>query len=231
MREHRPLLAIAAVAVVAVLAGLLLLMMKGGGSTTAQQPAPVPTEVVPQTTAEPDSAEELDAASGSVTVQQPTSNRDPFAPVVKPTDQASEDSGGSSDVKTSSDPVTKDQPKSSVKSGTQQQQAAASEQKSSKQKDTKNSDTKKESKGKAPVPVGGGDKDSEESDGSDVAVVDVRQAIAIVRINDVRTTLYLGVPDTTGVTFNSPLGGGCGLFSKGGSPDLFTICKGETRQL
>lgn len=218
------------VIMLAIALGVLVLFvgfkLVSGGS--APPPSAEPTHVAPS------SAPSEPTEDTVVQVRQPrgVSDRDPFKPLPAELDEDADagtdtsGSGGSpskSEAKTSSgsavtepDPPT-DIAKRNTPAGSQSGDAATKKSKSD------------DSGSKAPVPIGGGVKKEGESTG--ITIIDVAEAVAIVRINDIRTTLYLNVPDPSGVTFVASLGGGCGWFAASGAEDRLTICEGDTRQL
>jgi hypothetical protein len=164
-----------------------------------------------------------------------TSQRDPFQPVVQPTQAADENSSSAnpSSQKSSSNP-------SGANSRDSQKQTSKTKTSGSDTNDAKkpsgsgSNDAKPkadEPKNKAPVPIGAGKKADSDSDRTELSVVQVRDSLAVVRINNLRTTLYMSVPDPSGVTFVSSLGGGCGWFTLDGVEDRLSICEGQTRQM
>ncbi len=211
------------------LGGLLLFvgfkLLSGGSAVpiTAE-----PTHVPPSSEAAEPSEETV------VQARQPRGvYRDPFAPLPA---ELKEDSDSGTQPSGGGQSSGKSTAKSSGKSTETQSSSPPSgivKGKTPTGSQSGDSETKKsksdDSGSKAPVPIGGGVKKEGESTG--ITIVAVGESSAVVRINDMRTTLYLNVPDASGVTFVSSLGGGCGWFAASGAEDRLTICEGDTRQL
>lgn len=227
MRDRRMLI-VWSVLVGFIAIGAVWFLFLRGGAEQAEPPI-TPGTATPQPLAEDqtgttDTADlPQPATAARITV---TSRRDPFAPVVTPTPAAEQDSGGTDKATSSSNPAT--QPKTTKSTNIVKKPDTAGSQSGDATKTEKSSD--KDSGSKAPVPIGG-KVVKKEGESTGITVIQVRESVAVARINDVRTTLYLSVPDASGVTFVSSLGGGCGWFATSGAEDRLTICEGDTRQL
>jgi hypothetical protein len=229
-RSKLPLILIAGGSALALLVLALFLMSRSGGSeTTAQQTTvatlqPVEPTPTPEVTSEEPKG---DSARGGAVFG--TSVRDPFIPQATP--EASDGSSSDSSKAKSSNPSPSKTTKSSQSQTPSKTEASGSG--SGQAKTTKSkSDTTKDSGSKAPEPIGGakteGDTPAQQVE---VYVLGVKDSAAVVRINGSRTTLYQNVPDVSGVTFVSSLGGGCGWFGMGDLAERMTICQGDSRQL
>ncbi len=231
MRDRRMLILWSVLVGIVAIAAVLMFFPKGGEEQAQAQPAPTTVTPEPESTvaedgvtantpAPPDVSQDRSAAIRITAASQ----RDPVAPVATPTPAAKDSQKSSSQKTSSSNPVPK--PTTRTKSSIADKPAATGSQ-------TGASETKKsksdDSGSKAPVPICGGVWKEGETTG--ITIVDVGEVSAIVRINNLRTTLYLNVPDASGVTFVSSLGGGCGWFAASGAEDRLTICEGDTRQL
>lgn len=231
MRDRRMLIVASVLVGIVAIAAVLLFFPKGGEEQPQAQPTPTTVtpepestmaadEVTVNTPATPDIPQDRSAAIRITTASQ----RDPFAPVVMPTPAAKDSQESSSQKASSSNPVPK--PTTRTKSSIADKPAATGSQSGDAAKKKSKSD---DSGSKAPVPIGGSVKKEGESTG--ITIVAVGESSAVARINDLRTTLYLNVPDASGVTFVSSLGGGCGWFAASGAEDRLTMCEGDTRQL
>jgi hypothetical protein len=234
MRDRRLLLLLAGLGAIVVFALVFLVLLKPSPEEVEVLPAPTREAVTGQVEegvevdpipVDPD-RETTDRVMG-------TSQRDPFDPVVKPSEDTSQDEAtGSDEKKSSSNPVGRskqdDKPlpkgdKDATSKSTQKPSGSGTGESTKPKTD--------EPKNKAPIPIGAGRKADPDGDRTELTVVQVRDSLAVVRINNLRTTLYLSVPDPSGVTFISSLGGGCGWFTLQGAEDRLSICEGQTRQM
>lgn len=232
-KSRLPMILIAGGSVLALLVLALLLMSRSGGSQpTANETTVVnmqPSEATPRPEVTPEATPQdtrRGAARGGAVFG--TSVRDPFMPQSTP--QASDGSSSDSAKSKSSNPTST---KSTQKQEPSGSKAKASGGGSGQAKTTKNkSETTKDSGSKAPQPIGGAKTDGDApAQQIEVFVLDVSESAAVVRINGARTTLYQNVPDVSGVTYVSSLGGGCGWFGMGDLAERMTICEGDSQQL
>lgn len=231
-KSKLPLILIAGGSALALLVLALFLMSGSGGSDTTAQETTIATLQPTEPTPTPEVTSEepkRDSARGGAVFG--TSVRDPFVPQATPeaSDGSSSDSTKtkSSNPTSSSSKTTKSSQKQ-PKTKTDVSGSGSGESKTTKSK----SETTEESGSKAPQPIGGakteGDTPAQQVE---VYVLGVKDSAAVVRINGARTTLYQNVPDVSGVTFVSSLGGGCGWFGMGDLAERMTICQGDSRQL
>lgn len=232
-----PVILIAGGSVLALVVLALILMTRSGGTPTAAEetgtavitapePTPSPEQPQEQTQEQPQEQNQGGSARGGAVFG--TSVRDPFMPLATPEASGGNQSSGS-DKPRSSNPVpstTKSTPK------TADSKTDASGSGSGEAKTTKtDGKSTKDSGSKAPEPVGGSKPGGEPTEQVEVSVVQVQDSMAVVRINGSRTTLYVNVPDPSGVTYVSSLGDGCGWFATGDLTERYTICEGDSRPL
>lgn len=235
MRDRKVLILVG-IGVLAVFAVLFLFVLGGGDAEPQAQPPAGSTSSGQRDTSEQEmDGDDLPADTGAPRVFG-VSSRDPFTPQVDP----DEDSGTSADSTSSSsqDGSRQDGKTTTGKKSTDSKPSGAGANESRKEEKPSGSGTgesteKKtdEPKNRAPVPIGAGKKSNPDGDRTELTVVEVRASQAVARINNLRTTLYLSVPDPSGVTFVSSLGGGCGWFTLEGAEDRLSICEGQTRQM
>lgn len=228
-KSRLPLILIAGGAVLAIIALAMILMSQSGAAGAAAEVAVVqiqPSTPTPEVTAPP--AKRRSAQHGRAAFG--TSVRDPFMPQATPTPTTTSSSSGSSKSK-SSDPAPAKSAKSSQQSGGKNTDPSGNS--SGRPATTKNkTDDTKDPESKAPQPIGVSKGDSSSpTQQIEVAVMQVTDYMAVVRINGARTTLYQNVPDVSGVTYVSALGGGCGWFGMGDLTERMTICEGDSRPL
>ncbi len=80
----------------------------------------------------------------------------------------------------------------------------------------------------APEPIDSG-KDA--NDAPLVKLIDAQTDAAVVRIDGLRTTLYVGVPGEQDVVYFAPLGSGCAWMGRVDSEVRVTVCKGKAERL
>ncbi len=232
-KSRLPIILIAGGGVLALVVLAMILMSRSGGSeplaeeTTVVTIEPTPTPVAPEATTQPR------AGSRRAGAVFGTSVRDPFKPQATPS-SSSDPESKTSDKSKSSNPTSSSSRKTKSTlpkaSGSKKPVAGSgsADSKSSKSDSAKNSD----SGSKAPQPIGGPSTDGEEPTAQvEVVVLDVKEAMTVVRINGSRSTLYLNVPDPSGVTFMSALDARCAWFSRGDVNERLTICEGDSRQM
>lgn len=232
MREHRNLVLGALGLGVVVIALVFVFFVRGSEPEPEALPAATHSAITTEPEVEEDEPTSVIGSTSGLRSVQATSNRDPFEPVVKPTEQANDTSKSSSE-KTSSSTTKKQKPTTKQADVIQKSKSpnAKGEPTTETKSKTTKSDKPKDSGDAAPKPIGGGGSVDEPGQTTEVSVVAIRLSTAVVRVNNTRTTLYLNVPDSSGVTYVSSLGGGCGWFTLAGTEDRLTICEGETRSL
>jgi hypothetical protein len=225
-----PMILIAGGSVIALVVLAMLLMARAGGpeplaqESTVVRIEPTPTPVRPEETTAPK------GGSGRGAAVFGTSVRDPFMPQVTP--EASDDTSTSSGDKSKSSNPTSSQKKGKTTPKASPSKPPVSGSGSGESKSTKSDEKKEQEPGsKAPQPIGGKTTDGQPTEQVEVFVLDVKDSMAVVRINGSRTTLYLNVPDPSGVIFMSALDGACAWFSKADPNERFTICEGDSRQM
>lgn len=235
MTETRRPLIIAGVLGAVLVAVLAFLVFGGGGDETTEALPP------PQTSHEQAAGSDTPEAD-VIVAEEPVrvsarSVRDPFTPVGG-TSASGTGTSDSGDAATSSDP-----PKTrSSKNGSDSSKGSFSgsttpaADKGSKGSADKGSqqDPKKDVK-KTPVPIapqpldGGGSTTPDGKAGQpEVTLLKVGPDSADVRVDGQEETLFMSVPGSNGVTYLSPLPGGCAWMAAAGSVDRVTVCEGET---
>ena len=211
---------------------LFVKLFSGGSETEALAPAPRGTPSVTPTTVEAGSTQ----APGSFVPAPRSDSGDPFQPLPGSKDasaQSGDPGSGSSKAASATKPSVKGSGSADrVSSGNSSGDTSGS----SGDKRTDNGtrkDPKKDVK-KTPVPIapqpldGGKTTPSGKAGQPEVTLLKVGPDSADVRVDGQQETLFLSVPGSTGVTYVSPLPGGCAWMAAAGSADRVTVCEGET---
>lgn len=239
MMRDRKVLILAGVGGLLAVFALLFLFVLGGGDSEPQADPPTGSTTSGQAKT---SEDDLDVAEVTPDLGSPrvfgVSSRDPFTPQVRPTpdaggtaDSSSSSSQDRSSKKSTSKATGSDSRTTKTSKSTQNTKITKNGQNPSGSETGESTKTSDKPKNKAPVPIGAGKKANPDGDRTELAVVEVRDTSAVVRINNARTTLFLTVPDPSGVTYVASLGGGCGWFTVTGAEQRLSICEGETRQM
>lgn len=220
-----------AVVMLAVTLGLalvvgLVMLVTGGSSEPEAAPVPKAAPIVTATT-EPDV--EQTQAAGSF-APNPASTTDPFEPIA-----GSEESAAPEDTSQKSDktpdrtaPESTDSKTASGNTGGASAKGSFADPGTMAGSGSGDGSADASPQPVAPQPLG----QQEVPEGAVlVKVLTVGPETLTARVNDEKATLYLSVPDTSGVTYVSPLGGGCAWLAMSGKQARVTVCEGETATL
>lgn len=219
--NKRAVVMLAVVVALALVVGAFMLLTGGSAQPEA---GPVP-KATPTATAEPEP--EQTQSEGSFAPTNARSNNNPFAPLpgaekdpaqdtkpaksTKKTDSPSR-SGGASSKGSFADPGNEANPEDPVPEPDPSDPAD------------------KDPQPVEPEPID--DPTTAPGDGKvSVKVLSVGADTVEARINGANVTLYLAVPDESGVIYMSNLGGGCAWLASPGDGARVTICQGQTETM